>query len=137
MRNWSQRARPTDKANVFTIPFIIGGTTVALTTGIQACLPIFFNGWITGIQIQEFDGTFGSATLDVFKFVGSATPLPVSIITPGGGTRPFISGRFFQDYKLLNWDTKVSDGDYIEISLVTVSSFKRLSIALRFRKQQA
>lgn len=134
MRNWSQRARPTDKAFVQTVPFIIGNGLSVLTTGIAAALPIFYNARLVGIQIQEIDGITGSCTFDVQTAVGGNSASFSSII--GGGAVPTItSGRFYSDMKLLGWNTTITDGQYILLNLTSNTLFTRLSVAFRIRRK--
>jgi hypothetical protein len=135
IRNWTQRTRPTDKAVVVTVPFLIGDGVAVLTTGIKAVLPIFFNARIISIAIQEFDGHTGSVTLDIGKFTGGLTPVIVSLIGTGGAVPTINTGRYYFDDVLGNWNTTIVDGEYISLAVSTISVFTRLSVALRLRRK--
>jgi len=145
IRSWSQKARGVERATVVSIPFIIGSGTATITAGIQGAVPVEFRGRITGIRIMEFDAvTAGRVTLDIQKAQQSAlllnptTPVFASIVTPG--TVPTIgptSGRYYSDDILLNWnDLDLERGDYLRLHVLTVTSFRRLSVSLRVRRKE-
>lgn len=135
IRSWSIRSRPTDKADVVTIPFIIGTGTAVITPGIQGAIPIFFKGRLVSLQIQEFDGFTGSVQLDIQRFQGGSDPVPFSIVDPTPNFPTIVNGRFFLDPELTNWSTSVEYGDYLMVIVNTVAIFQRLSVAFSFRRK--
>lgn len=145
IRGWSERTRTPDPAFITTIPFIIGAGTATITTGNQGVIPIDFRCRITGIRVLEFDGITGSVTLDIQKTTDPSlvTPSIPTFTTIVGATAvpTIVSGRFYKDPLidgnpgLVGWKVNLERGDYLLLKVLTVSSFRRLSIALRVRRK--
>ncbi len=113
------------------IEFVIDGGGAALSTGSAGGVVIPFDCEITEAEIQEFEGTSGSITLDIQK--GTAGPSP-SFSSITGGVPPFIgSGRHYSNTTLANWTTTLSRGEVLRYVVSSVSSFTRLTIALYVR----
>lgn len=142
IRRWSQRGRAKHSATINTIPFIIGSGSSVITTGIQAAVPILQADKcrVTGVFIQEFDGTTGSINLDIQKAVGGSAPVWTTML--GSTALTITNGRCYpnpfntdQTAFLATWaSTELLAGDYVRLRIITVSLFKRLSVALRVSK---
>lgn len=134
MRNWSQRARPTDRAFVQTVPFMIGNGISVLTIGLAAFLPVEYNARLVGIKIQELDGIVGNAAFDIQSCSPGSSP-DLTTITGSGTVPQIVNDRFYKDYELTGWNTTITDGDYIAVYITSNDVFTRLSIALRIRRK--
>jgi hypothetical protein len=134
VRGWSHRARPVELAEVDDALVNIGDGANVISTGIQACWMFDFRARITGWFIQEFDGTTGSVVLDLGKSARGSTPSFVSIVA---SAPPAITTGRYSDSDLVpmtGWTLNIERGELISLAVSSVSSFKRLLIALRIRR---
>jgi hypothetical protein len=118
-------------AEVDTINVIIGDGATVIVAGVAAALRVDFRARITGIFLQEFDGTSGSVAVAIAKAQGGAAPSWVTI----SGTAAISSGRYFADEDLSSWsDTRIDRGDYLRFSVSSASTITRVHLALRIRR---
>jgi hypothetical protein len=118
-------------AEVDSINVIVGDGANELVPGVAAALRVDFRARITGIFLQEFDGTSGSVAVAIAKAQGGASPSWVTM----SGTAAISSGRYFADEDLNSWvDTYIDRGDYLRFSVSSAATIMRVHIALRIRR---
>jgi len=118
-------------AEVDSINVIIGDGGTVIVAGVAAALRVDFRGRITGIFLQEFDGTSGSVAVVIAKAQGGAAPSWVTM----SGTAAISSGRYFADEDLSTWsETYIDRGDYLRFSVSSATSIMRVHLALRIRR---
>jgi len=118
-------------AEVDTINVIIGDGATAIVAGVAAALRVDFRARITGIFLQEFDGTSGSVAVAIAKAQGGAAPSWATI----SGAAAISSGRYFADEDLSTWsDTYIDRGDYLRFSVTSAATIMRIHLALRIRR---
>jgi hypothetical protein len=130
---WTRGSRAVPYPEIDTINVIIGDGVNPLVAGVAAAIRVDFNSRITGIFLQEFDGTSGSVSIKIEKGAGGPTPAWIQI-TPT--TVPGISGgRYFADETLAGWaDAFIARNDYLRFSIVSAATIMRVHIALRIRR---
>lgn len=118
-------------AEVDSINVIVGDGATELVAGVAAALRVDFRARITGIFLQEFDGTSGSVAVAIAKAQGGAAPSWVTI----SGSAAISSGRYFADEDLSTWsDTYIDRGDYLRFSVTSAATITRVHLALRIRR---
>lgn len=120
-------------AEVDTINVIIGDAATVIVAGIAAALRVDFRARITGIFLQEFDGTSGSVAVTIERSVGGASPTwtRISPTTPPG----IASGRYYAGEDLSAWvDTYIERGDYLRFLVASATTITRVHVALRVRR---
>jgi len=118
-------------AEVDSINVIIGDGTNVIVAGVGAALRVDFRARITGIFLQEFDGTSGSVAVAIAKAQGGAAPSWATI----SGAAAISSGRYFADEDLSTWsDTYIDRGDYLRFSVTSAATIMRIHLALRIRR---
>ena len=120
-------------AEVDTINVIIGDGANVIVAGVAAALRVDFRARITGIFLQEFDGTSGSVALNIEKGQGGAAPTwtRISPLTPPA----IASGRYYAGEDMSGWsDTLIERGDYLRFVAVSATTIMRVHLALRIRR---
>jgi hypothetical protein len=120
-------------AEVDSINVIIGDGATAIVAGVAAALRVDFRARITGMFLQEFDGTSGSITVNIQRAVGGAAPswATISPTTAAG----ISSGRYYADESVSTWqDTYLDRGDYLRFVVASASTITRVHLALRLRR---
>jgi hypothetical protein len=118
---------------VDSINVIIGDGATAIVAGVAAALRVDFRARITGMFLQEFDGTSGSVTVNIQRAVGGAAPswATISPTTAVG----ISSGRYYADESAATWqDTYIERGDYLRFVVASASTITRVHLALRLRR---
>ena len=106
-----------------------GGASV-LTTGVKAELPVFFNGTIVGVELLA--DVSGSCVVDIQKSTYGGFPTTATIVD---GSKPTLSSAIkYLDQTLSGWTTGLSDGDVLRFKIDSISSIKRLSVALKVQR---
>jgi hypothetical protein len=67
---WTRGSRAVPYPEIDTINVIIGDGVNPLVAGVAAAIRVDFNSRITGIFLQEFDGTSGSVSIKIEKGAG-------------------------------------------------------------------
>src|SRR4029453_19593288 len=117
-------------AEVDSINVIIGDGATAIVAGVAAVLRVDFRARVTGMFLQEFDGTTGSVAVSIAKAQGGAAPAWVTI-----GSGAISGGRYFADEALGTWtDTSIDRGDYLRFSVTSAATITRVHVALRIRR---
>jgi hypothetical protein len=130
---WSRGSRSVPYPEIDTINVIIGDGVNALVAGVAAAIRVDFNSRITGIFLQEFDGTSGSVAVKIEKAAGGPTPswTQITPTTPPG----ISSGRYFADEILAGWtDAFVGRNEYLRFSVSSATTIMRVHVALRIRR---
>lgn len=118
-------------AEVDTINVIIGDGATVIVAGVGAALRVDFRARITGIFLQEFDGTSGSVAVMIERSPGGPAPTWTTI----SGAAAISSGRYFADESLSSWvDTYIDRGDYLRFSVTSATTIMRIHLALRIRR---
>lgn len=123
----------TPDAEVDTINVILGDGVSVMVPGVGAAIRVDFRSRITGVFLQEFDGTSGGVEIRIEK--AAAGPSPTwTRITPFVG--PAITGgRYFADDDLGNWvNTSLERGDMLRYWVVSATTMMRVHVALRIRR---
>lgn len=118
-------------AEVDSINVIIGDGATAIVAGVAAALRVDFRARITGIFLQEFDGTSGSVAVVIARSQGGPAPTWTTISGPAA----ISGGRYFADEVLGSWtDTYIERGDYLRFSVSSATTITRVHLALRIRR---
>jgi hypothetical protein len=106
-----------------------GGASV-LTTGVKVELPVFFNSTIVGVEMLA--DVSGSCVVDIQKGTYGGFPTTATIVD---GSAPTLSSAIrYLDQTLSGWTTGLSDGDVLRFKIDSISSIKRLSVALKVQR---
>ena len=117
-------------AEVDSINVIIGDGANVIVAGVAAALRVDFQARVTGVFLQEFDGTSGSVAITVAKSVGGAAPTWATM-----GSAAISGGRYFADEDLSTWtETYIERGDYLRFSVTSAATIRRVHVALRIRR---
>lgn len=114
------------------IAYIIDGGGSAITNGSFGgiILPIPID--LTGIELQEFDGTSGNITVDIRSGTPGTSPSFTSIT--GGNVPKITSGRYYADGNLSGWTTQLAVGTALQFVVSGASTIKRVTVSLYARR---
>jgi hypothetical protein len=131
-----------DPPRVITIDYIIDNGSNVITTGAKFALRVGFPFWIVGAYIQEADGVTGSVTMNLETSDGGATPTWTTI--NGATALSITTGRYYENVTLTGWTRRIQrtagvagSGVWLRANIATISSFKRLTVALDVLKLRA
>lgn len=117
-------------AEVDSINVIIGDGAAVIVAGIAAALRVDFRARITGVFLQEFDGTSGSVAVNTERSIGGPTPSWSTL-----GSVAISSGRYGADEDLSSWsDTYIDRGDYLRWVVTSAATIMRVHLDLRIRR---
>ncbi len=118
--------------NTVGVEYVIDGGTSAINNGSAGGLIVPFNCVITGVVLQEFDGTTGSITVDIQGALPGASPSFSSLC--GGNTPHITSGRYYSDGSVSGWSTTLDRGDALRYVVSGASTIKRVTVMLYVRR---
>lgn len=113
----------------------IDGAGSTITTGIKGFIRIPVNGQIVKVTILSTDPsiTSGSIVIDIWKDL-YANYNPTSADTITSLTPPTITSDIkSEDAQLVGWNKTIEAGDVFGFSVVTVSSFKRITLIIDYQ----
>jgi len=114
------------------IPFIIDGGGAVIANGSAGGVTVPFPCRIKRVELQEFEGTSGSITVDIQKAPPGAAPAFASICA---ATRPSIaSSRYSIDTTLAGWTTTINRYDALKFIVSGIASFTRITVVLHVRR---
>jgi hypothetical protein len=110
---------------------IIGDGATAIVPGVAAALRVDFRARISGVFLQEFDGTSGTLAVTVARAVGGPAPSWTTM----GNVAITTTGRYAADEALDTWsETYIDRGDYLRFSVSSAATIMRVHVALRIRR---
>ena len=114
---------------VVSIPFIIDGGGVAITTGQKGFLQIPFNCTIN--EVDMFTDQTGSIVVDIWKTSYAGFP-PAVGNTITAAAKPTISAaQKSQNATLTGWTTTITAGDVLAYNVDSAATVTRLTITLK------
>jgi hypothetical protein len=108
------------------IPVLIGDGMASMTTGSKGLVEIPFACTITAARL--FADVSGSIVIDVKKASYSGLPTTASICASAKPT--LSSAQKSEDTTLTGWTTAISAGDWLEFNVDSVTTIKRVTLAL-------
>jgi hypothetical protein len=115
-----------------TINFVIDGGGSAITTGIKGDLTVGFGGTINRVEILGDQS--GSIVIDIWKDTYANFP-PTNADTITASATPTVTTALkSEDTTLTGWTTALSAGDILRYNVDSITSFTRVTIALRVLK---
>lgn len=116
----------------FTFGFVIGDGISTITTGIKGDLTVPFACTITGVTL--LGDTSGSIVIDLWKDVYNQFP-PTDADSITASAPPTITSTTKStDTTLTGWTTSVTAGDIIRFNVDSVTSFTRVTIAIKAKR---
>lgn len=115
----------------FTIPFIIDGGGVAITTGVKGDLEIPVTCTITAVRLLA--DASGSIVVDIWK--DSYANLPPTIAdTITASAKPTLSAvQKSEDATLTGWTTSITAGQWLRFNVDSASTVTRVTLSLTCR----
>jgi hypothetical protein len=113
--------------------FVIDGGGSVIVTGSAGGLIIPFPCRITQVELQEFEGTSGTITVDIQTAVPGAAPSFASICA---SAKPTISpsGRYYLDSTLSGWSTTIARHTAMQFLVNAVTLFTRITVVVTARR---
>jgi hypothetical protein len=113
------------------VQFVLNGNGSVITTGQKYGIQIPYSGTILGWTIVG-ETASGSVVLDLFKGTYAAFPTLTSITA---SAKPTVSAaRKATSTTLTGWTTSVVKGDYLYVTVDSVSTFVWLNLSLDILK---
>ncbi len=122
----------TGSAITSAIEYVIDGGGSVITAGVAGGLIVPFNCVITQVELQEFNGTSGSITVDIQGALAGNIPSFASLC---GGNRPHLTlSRHYSDSTLSGWSTTLDRGDALRYVSSAITSVTRVTVMLYVRR---
>lgn len=120
------------QANLASIPFIIDGGGVAITTGVKGDIEVPFACTITGVKMLA--DTSGSIVVDIWKDTYDNFPPTVADKITASAPPTISSATKSSDTTLTGWTTSVSAGDILRFNVNSASWVTRVTLSLSVTK---
>ncbi len=117
-------------SDIGTVGIVIDNGASAITTGVKANIPLFFNVNIVGFEMVA--NLSGGVILDIQNGTRAAYPATSSIV--GSGYPTMNSAIQYQNYVLSGWTTSLFDGDRIRFIVNSGSTITNLSCFLKLQR---
>ena len=126
----------TNDVTIVTIPFIIDGGGVTITTGLKGYLPVDFGCTIQAVTLLGDQS--GSIVVNIWKcsyasFDPTTTPSATDKIT-ASAPPTITTAKKSQDTTLTGWNTTISAGDILAFNVDSVTSMTRVTLALKVKR---
>jgi len=118
----------TDLALQDAIEFVIGGSAIAITTGVKGDLEIPFACTITGVTLLGDQS--GSIVVNVWKDTYANYPPTVADKITASAPPTISTATKSQDTTLTGWTTSIAAGDILRFNVDSVTSLTRCTISL-------
>jgi hypothetical protein len=121
-------------AQYMTIPFVIDGGGVVITTGLKGGLQVDVAGTIVSVTTLALDTLTGSIVVDIWKDTYANHP-PTVLDTITASAKPTISSATkATDSTLTGWTTAITAGDILFFNVDSVGTFTRVLVSLKVLK---